>query len=322
MTAASLARRVERSFLPIAAGLSGLALFRPEWFAWLGRYIPQALGLIMFGMGMTLDWSDFRKAAARWPAILLGVGLQYSVMPLVAVAVGFGLNLPREALIGVVLVGASPGGTASNVIAYLAGADVALSVILTLTSTMLAPLMTPALVDWILGQRITVDFPGMVRSVFWIVVFPLLDGLVLRKLLRGRIRIAQQALPSLSILVISVVIACVMALNRAAILAFPLRVSLAVVIHNLLGLFLGYVLTRLIRHDEIEARTVAIEVGLQNSGLAVALAVKHFSALAALPGALFSLWQNMSGAVLARWWSSRRPAGDADPRQAPLSDGK
>jgi BASS family bile acid:Na+ symporter len=301
-------RGLERHFPLIAAGLSALALAWPGLFAWGGAFISPALGLIMFGMGMTLDWQDFRRAFARWPSLILGLGLQYSVMPLVAVALGFGLGLPREALIGLVLVGASPGGTASNVLAYLARADVALSVLLTLCSTVLAPLATPALAELILGQRVDIDVFGMMRSVFWIVVFPLLDGLVLRRILRHRLAPVQRFLPSLSILVISLVIACVVALNRAAILDFPALVLLAVTAHNLLGLGLGYGLTRLFRRSETEARTIAIEVGVQNSGLAVALAIKHFSAAAALPGALFSLWQNMSGALLARFWSGRGAA--------------
>ena len=296
---------VERHFPLIAAGLSALALLWPGLFAWGAAFISPALGLIMFGMGMTLDWEDFRRAFTRWPSILLGLGLQYSVMPLLAVALGLGLGLPREALIGLVLVGASPGGTASNVISYLARADVALSVLLTLCSTVLAPLATPALVELILGQRIEIDVFGMMQSVFWIVVFPLLDGLILRRLLKHRLAPVQRALPSLSILVISLVIACVMALNREAILGFPVLVLLAVTAHNLLGLGLGYGLTRLFRRGTIEARTIAIEVGMQNSGLAVALAVKHFSVAAALPGALFSLWQNISGAFLARFWARR-----------------
>lgn len=296
---------VERHFPLIAAGLSALALLWPGLFAWGGAFISPALGLIMFGMGMTLDWQDFRRAFTRWPSILLGLGLQYSIMPLLAVALGLGLGLPREALIGLVLVGASPGGTASNVLAYLARADVALSVLLTLCSTVLAPLATPALVELILGQRIEIDFLGMMQSVFWIVVFPLLDGLILRRLLKHRLAPVQRALPSLSILVISLVIACVMALNREAILGFPALVILAVTAHNLLGLGLGYGLTRLCGRGETEARTIAIEVGVQNSGLAVALAIKHFSVAAALPGALFSLWQNVSGAFLARFWAGR-----------------
>ncbi len=297
---------LERHFPLIAAGLSGLALLRPELFSWAGAFIAPALGLIMFGMGMTLDWEDFKGAAARWPSILIGLSLQYSVMPLAAVTLGAVLGLPRDLLVGLVLVGACPGGTASNVIAYLARADVALSVLLTLCSTVLAPLATPALVEWILGHRIEIDFYGMMRSVFWIVVFPLMDGLILRRLLRRRLAPVQRALPSVSILVISLVIACVMALNREAILAFPGLALLAVTAHNLLGFGLGYGLTRLFRRNTTEARTIAIEVGMQNSGLAVALAVKHFTVLAALPGALFSLIQNMTGAVLARRWSARQ----------------
>jgi BASS family bile acid:Na+ symporter len=210
-----------------------------------------------------------------------------------------------------VLVGASPCGTASNVLSYLAGANVALSVVLTLASTMLAPLATPAIVHLLLGERVEVDFWAIAGSVFWIVVFPLVDGLVLRRLLRRlagrRLEQVLAVMPAFSILVISLVIACVMGLNRATLLAFPAAVMAAVALHNLLGLALGYGAARACRFPERDARAVAIEVGVQNSGLAVALAVQHFGPASGLPGAVFSLWQNVSGSVLARWWSGRPP---------------
>jgi BASS family bile acid:Na+ symporter len=304
------ARWVERRFLPIALGLSLLALVHPGLFTWFGPRIPLGLGLIMFGMGMTLELADFRSVLRTPSRVLLGLVFHYSIMPLLAFSLSTLLGLPREAAIGVVLVGACPCGTASNVLSYLAGANVALSVVLTLVSTAVAPLVTPAIVQLLIGERVDVDFTAMAGSVFWIVVFPLADGLILRRLLRPLLKQGLEpvlsVMPAFSILVISLVIACVVGLNRATLLDFPLAVMAAVVLHNLLGLALGYGAAKACRFPEQDARAVAIEVGVQNSGLAVALAVQHFGPASGLPGAVFSLWQNMSGSVLARWWSGRR----------------
>ena len=204
-----------------------------------------------------------------------------------------------------VLVGACPGGTASNVITYLSGGNVALSVAMTFVSTMLAPILTPGIVWLLFHQRIDLDFAAMAMSVFWIVVFPLVGGLILRRLLRSRIQPLLKIFPSVSILAISLVIACVMGLNQQTLLAWPLLIMGAVVCHNLAGFGLGYAAARLIGSDARDARTLSIEVGMQNSGLGVALAHAYFSVQAALPGALFSLEQNLAGIVLARSWKRK-----------------
>jgi BASS family bile acid:Na+ symporter len=226
-------------------------------------------------------------------------------MPLLAVGISYLLNLPPEVVIGMVVLGACPGGTASNVIAYLAKANVPLSVTMTLASTCLAPVLTPTIVYWVLERQVEINFWPMVQSVFWIVVFPLLDGLILRRLLRKRLEPCLVYFPSVSIVVISVLIACIIGLNQKTLLEFPVLVFAAVVLHNTLGLFTGYWMARLVRCSKQDARTIAIEVGMQNSGLGVALAVKHFGVASALPGALFSLWHNISGVSLARKWRSR-----------------
>jgi BASS family bile acid:Na+ symporter len=178
---------------------------------------------------------------------------------------------------------------------------------MTLATTLIAPLATPALVELLAGARVSVDFWAMVRSVFWIVVFPVLDGLILRRLLRERLRPLIQVFPSISVVTISAVIACVVALNQKTILEFPALVMLAVIVHNGLGFLSGFWGARAIGAQTITARTISIEVGMQNSGLAVALAGSFFGPTAALAGAIFSLWQNLAGVALARFWAAREP---------------
>lgn len=304
MTYETIPRLIERHFIIIAVVLSGIALAYPPSFIWIKPHIPLGLGIIMFGMGLTLDFEDFRDILSKWRLVGIGVIMQYAVMPVLAVSISFVLGLPPEVVIGMVVVGACPGGTASNVIAYLARANVPLSVTMTLASTCLAPVLTPAIIYLLLEKQVEIDFWSMVQSVFWIVVFPLVDGLVLRRLFRKHLEPFLRFFPSLSIMVIALLIACIIGLNQQTLLTFPVLVLIAVVLHNGLGLAAGYSFARLLKYSKRDARTLAIEVGMQNSGLGVALAVKHFGAATALPGALFSLWHNLSGVFLARRWRS------------------
>ncbi|MGE4441407.1 MAG: bile acid:sodium symporter family protein [Desulfomicrobium sp.] len=299
----TLPQWIERNFLTLAVGFSLLGLFHPPLFAWIKPHIALGLGIIMFGMGLTLDFGDFARVGREWRTAGLGVGLQYLIMPLIAWILCLALRLPPEAAVGVILVGCCPSGTASNVIAYFARADVPLSVVMTLLSTLIAPLATPALVELLAGERVAVDFWAMVRSVFWIVVFPLLDGLILRHLLRERLKPLIRIFPSISVVTISAVIACVVALNQKTILEFPALIMLAVMLHNAMGYMCGFWGARILGGGTVTARTISIEVGMQNSGLAVALAGTFFGPTAALAGAIFSLWQNLTGVALARIWS-------------------
>ncbi len=295
----SFCKFIERHFLLLAVVLSAAAYIDPALFTWLKPHIALCLGVIMFGMGLTLEIEDFALAVKNYKAVGLGVLLQYTVMPVLAVILSSLLGLPQEALIGMVVVGACPGGTASNVIAHLAKANVALSVTLTLISTCLAPILTPAIIYLVLHQQIEIPFIPMVKSVFWIVIFPLVDGLVLRKILRNKIDPIIHVFPSLSILVISLLIACIIGLNHDMLATYPLLVLVAVALHNLGGLTAGYLGGRIAKLSHKDCVTLAIEVGMQNSGLGVALATKYFGASSALPGALFSLWHNISGVFIA-----------------------
>ncbi len=292
-------RHIERHFLLLAVLLSSVAFLEPALFVWIKPHIALCLGIIMFGMGLTLDFRDFAAAIKNYKAVSLGVVLQYTVMPALAVVISTFMGLPQEALIGMVVVGACPGGTASNVIAHLAKGNVALSVTMTLVSTCLAPVLTPLIIYFILNQQIQIPFLPMVESVFWIVIFPLVDGLLLRRLLRSRLDPVIHVFPSVSIIVISMLIACIIGLNRDLLATFPILIFIAVTLHNLGGLIAGYGAGKIAGFSHRDSLTLAIEVGMQNSGLGVALATKYFGAACALPGALFSLWHNISGIILA-----------------------
>jgi len=277
----------------------------PELFAPAKPAIVPLLGVVMFGMGMTLTPANFSEVLRRPRIIGLGVLLQYSVMPLAAWLIGSALALPPEVVAGLVLVGACPGGTASNVVCYLARGDVALSITLTTVSTLLAILLTPVLTWVYVGQSVPVPVASMLWSIFKIVLLPVALGVALNHALGERLRTVKHVFPLVSVMAIVVIIAIIVALNRDNLAHMGALVAVAVVLHNLTGLSLGYGVPRLLGIDERICRTLAIEVGMQNSGLGVALAVKYFSAAAALPGALFSVWHNLSGSALAAWWSSR-----------------
>lgn len=298
--------KIEKHFLLIAVVLSAAAYIHPPLFTWLKPHIALCLGIIMFGMGLTLEVGDFTAAFKKWRTVGLGVLLQYTIMPLMAVTFSAMFALPPEAVIGMVVVGSCPGGTASNVIAHLAKANVALSVTITLVSTCLAPILTPAIIYLVLNQKIEIAFLPMVESVFWIVVFPLVDGLLVRRLLRRHIDPLIHVFPSVSITVISLLIACIIGLNHDMLATFPVLVFAAVALHNISGLTLGYAAGRLSKLSRKDSMTLAIEVGMQNSGLGVALATKYFTAASALPGALFSLWHNISGVTLANRFRNRK----------------
>jgi BASS family bile acid:Na+ symporter len=298
---------------------SVLAYWQPELFVAARPAIVPLLGIVMFGMGMTLTWQDFAQVLRKPDRIGLGVALQYLVMPLAAWGIGLALGLAPALLAGLVLVGASPGGTASNVVCYLARGDVALSITLTTASTLLAVVMTPLLTWLYVGERVPVPVMDMLVSIVKIVLLPVAAGIVVNTLFGRRLAPIKHLFPLLSVAAIVVIIAIIVALNRENLAATGAVVALAVALHNATGLTVGYVLGRLLTGDARTARTLAIEVGMQNSGLAVALAVKYFSVAAALPGALFSVWHNLSGSLLAALWS-RRPVADesAAPAQSRL----
>ena len=286
--------------------LSSIAYFNPAPFVELKSSIIPLLTIIMFSMGLTLSMADFKRALAMPKLIFSGLILQYTVMPLTALLVARLLQLDPALSIGLILVGTCPGGTASNVITYLARGNVALSICLTSISTVLAVLLTPALTLLIADAAIDVPAGKMLVSILTIVIAPVTLGLVLRHYFAYRIKLIEAWLPLLAICAIVLIIAIITALNVGQFSQIGGTILLAVVLHNGIGLLLGYYSARQLGYSRRECRTLAIEVGMQNSGLAVALAIKHFSATAALPGAIFSIWHNISGSLLALFWSKRQ----------------
>jgi BASS family bile acid:Na+ symporter len=292
---------------------AGIAYWSPGLLVELKPAIVPLLGLVMFGMGVTLTLDQVVAVLRRPSLVGLGLGLQFGIMPLAAWLIGIAMDLPPELLAGLILVGTCPGGTASNLICYLARGDVALSITLTTASTLAAVVMTPALTWLLLGERVPVPALEMLLSIAQVVLAPVGLGLLVNHLLSRRAgpwQALQRLLPLVSVAAIVLIIAIIVALNASSLAQTGATVVMAVVLHNGIGLTAGYWLARRLGQDETKARTFAIEVGMQNSGLAVALAVKFFSPAAALPGALFSIWHNLSGAALASWWG-RRPPGQS-----------
>ena len=264
--------------------------------------INPLLGLIMFGMGLTLKPHDFRIVLQRPKDILVGCLAQFTVMPLVAWGLAKAFSLPDELALGVILVGCCPGGTASNVITFLARGDLALSVGITAMSTVLAPLLTPLLVWLMAGTLVDVDTVGMLLSILYVVIAPIIGGFLVQRFFPKFTQKAVVYLPAFSTLMIAAVVAMVVSHTADRLLSAGLLVIVVVVLHNLLGLTIGYTIGRLLRFSREKCIAISIEVGMQNSGLASSLAAIHFASfpLATIPGAVFSVWHNISGAITAR----------------------
>ena len=279
-----------------------LALVFPSVFQQIPTtVINYLLGVVMFGMGLTLNLHDFKIVFSRPKDVIIGCLAQFTIMPLLAWTLSRAFQLDEALALGVVLVGCCPGGTASNVITYLAKGDLALSVGMTGVSTLLAPLMTPFL-TWVLaGKSVDVDVVGMLLSILWVVILPIVGGLIIKWLLPRFTEQATDYLPAFSSLAIALIVSIVIAANADKLMAGGLIIVLVVVLHNLSGLGLGYLIGRLLRLSEPKKRAISIEVGMQNSGLASSLATLHFAAypLATIPGAIFSVWHNISGALVA-----------------------
>lgn len=269
------------------------------------KAINPFLGIIMFGMGLTLSPEDFRIIFQRPKEILLGCLAQFTVMPALAWLLVKIFNLPEDLAIGVILVGCCPGGTASNVITYLAKGDLALSVGMTATSTLLAPILTPFLIWLLAGTFTQVDTLGMLLSILYVVIVPIFCGLLCQKYLPVFTKKIVDYLPAFSTLMIMLVVGIIVAHNANRILTGGFVVVLVVIMHNMGGLAVGYLIGRTLHLSSKKCAAISIEVGMQNSGLASSLAVLHFATLplATIPGAIFSVWHNISGTIVARLYS-------------------
>ena len=288
------------------------AVWRPEALTWVGPHIPVLLGIIMFGMGMTLTVDDFKNILRNPKGIFIGVCAQFLIMPAVAFGLVKAFGLPPEIAIGVILVGTCPGGTASNVIAYLAKGDVALSVSMSATSTILAPLVTPILTYLLADAVIDVSVSSMMMSIVKMVLLPVLLGLGVHHFFENFSRTINPFMPMLSAVTVVLTVGGVVSLSAAKLLDVGLMMFAVVICHNSFGLLLGYILAKLFRLDEKRSRTVSIEVGMQNSGMAASLAVLYFDPVAAIPGAIFSVWHNVSGAMLANYFAKHSEEDNND----------
>ncbi|MDA0740232.1 MAG: bile acid:sodium symporter family protein [Nitrospirae bacterium] len=279
--------------------------FAPDVAASGKTWIPEALAAVMLGMGLTLTHQEVLNLRYSGRMLMVGVALQYLVMPLSAWMIAMALGLPKLLALGVILVGACPGGTASNVVAYLARGDVALSVGMTTVSTLLSPILTPLWI-WILASTwISIDFLPLLGTVTKIVLLPVLIGMIVRRFWQPTPRFLEGLLPIFSMVIIAWIVGVIVGLNHDQ-LNIAGVVVIAVVAHNALGLGLGYWVSGFTKAAHQQRRTVAIEVGMQNSGLAVALAIAHFGPIAAVPGAIFSIWHNVTGPLLASVWRRRK----------------
>lgn len=285
--------------------VSIFAYFQPEAVVGFKSWIIPLLVFIMFCMGITLKVEDFKRVLKRPKIIVITTLLQFLLMPLAAFVISRLLNFSTELLVGMILVGAVSGGTASNVIAFLAKADVALSITMTVVSTLLSIVITPYLTLLYVGQTVPVPVFSMLLSTMKIVLLPVLLGLVINHFFHKYIAKREELFALLSIISIIFIIAIVIGLNQERISSIAISMFIGVILHNFIGLFGGYYISKLLGYDHKVCKTVAIEVGMQNSGLAVALATKYFTPLSALPGAIFSIWHNISGSIIAGYWSKK-----------------
>ncbi len=285
-----------------------LALVFPETLATVRpTVINYLLGVVMFGMGLTLNLHDFQIVFSRPKDVIIGCLAQFTVMPLLAWILSRLFALDEALALGVVLVGCCPGGTASNVITYLAKGDLALSVGMTGVSTLLAPLMTPLLTWALAGKSVDVNVVSMFLSILWVVILPIAAGLVVKWLWPRFTEQATDYLPAFSSIAIAFIVAIIIAANASKLLAGGGVILLVVMLHNLCGLSIGYLIGSLLRLTSAKKRAISIEVGMQNSGLASSLATIHFATypLATIPGAIFSVWHNISGAAVAYLYRRR-----------------
>lgn len=284
---------------------AGLAIWIPEYFTWIGGYITILLGIVMFGMGMTLKLDDFKLILQHPKGVIIGIVSQFVIMPLLAFALAKVFNLTPEVAVGVILVGCCPGGTSSNVMTFLAKGNTALSVTITSCTTLLAPFVTPALIYLLASEWLPVSFMAMFMSVIKVVLIPIILGIIAQFLFKPLVAKSVDILPTVSVVAIVMIVAAVVSGSRDKILETGLIIFAIVILHNGLGYLLGYLVAKLFKLKYDDQKAISIEVGMQNSGLGAQLAMAHFDPVSAVPSAIFSFWHNISGPVLATYWGSK-----------------
>lgn len=291
-----------RYMAAIVVAVTLLALFVPQSSLWIQTgWINPLLMIVMFGMGLTLDFKDFALVFTKPKYILLGCLAQFIIMPALAYGLSIAFALDAALMAGVVLVGTCPGGTSSNVITYLSNGDVALSVGMTSVNTLLAPFLTPAITYMLLQKTIHVDVIAMFMSIVQVVIVPIVLGFIINKAFTKLTGSLVDVLPAVSVTAICLIVACVVSHNAERILSTGLLVFAVVILHNMLGYLCGFMLGKVLGLDNAKVKALSVEVGMQNSGLATSLAGSTFPelAMATVPGAIFSVWHNISGALLA-----------------------
>ncbi|AVQ33702.1 bile acid:sodium symporter family protein [Staphylococcus muscae] len=294
-----------KTFLVWVLLVSIIAFTAPHLFTGVGDIIPYLLGVVMLGMGLTIKVSDFKLIFKYPKPVITGVVLQYTIMPLLAYLIVKAFQLPPDIAIGVLLVGCCPGGTTSNVMSYIAKANVALSVTITSISTILAPVLTPGFMYLFAREWMDVSFMSMFASVTKVVLVPILIGLLVQRFFKTFSEKSEDVLPLVSVIAISIILGAVVAGSRELIIQTGLLIFTVVIAHNVLGYATGYFLANVLKLNYPDKKAVSIEVGMQNSALATSLATVHFNPLAAVPGAVFSLVHCITGPILARYWAKR-----------------
>lgn len=282
-----------------------VALLQPWTFEWAANYVTYLLGIVMFGMGMTLRWEDFSLVFKRPRDVFIGSVAHFTIMPALAWGLAKAFGLPPELAAGVILVGTCPSGTSSNVMTFLAKGDVALSVAIGITTTVLAPFITPLLTWYLVGAWVSVSLGAMFLSIFQVVVVPIALGIIINRFFGNFVKRAVKVLPLVSVIAIMLIVGAVVGISAQKILQTGLLIIGIVIIHNICGYTLGFCAAKLAGFNFSKQKAVMFEVGMQNSGLATSLALMHFTPAAAIPGAIFSVWHNISGSLLANRFAAK-----------------
>lgn len=288
--------------------VAALSLFFPKSVSFIKTsYVNYLLMIVMFGMGLTLKFEDFKVVFTRPKDIIIGAIAQFTIMPILAFLLSMIFKLPTELAVGVILVGTCPGGTSSNVMTYLAKGDVALSVGMTSVSTILAPFATPLLTLLYAGQRVNVNAVNMFISIVQVVIIPIGLGFIINRFFHKFTSHIKEILPLISVLAIVSIVAAIVSANSSRLMQVGYLIIIVVALHNCLGYLLGFIIGKLLRLDNSKCKAISIEVGMQNSGLATSLAATHFASmpLATVPGAIFSVWHNISGSIVANIMASK-----------------
>ena len=298
---ANISQKISKNIGIIIIVFSLIAYFSPQYFSWMTSYTTIFLAIAMFGMGTSIDTRDFKTIIKNPKEVLIGSLTQFTIMPLLAWLLAITFHVNKDIALGIILVGSCPGGTASNVITHIAGGDVSMSVSMTILSTLLAPIVTPALVYLLAGRWVDVSIIAMFKSVVKVILLPVLLGISIKKINPTAVSKSKDVFPLISSLAIILIISGIIGANADKIAQSGLIVLVIVAIHNALGLLGGLLVAKLAKMDYDKATALAIEVGMQNSGLAIQLASVNFALnpLATLPGAIFSIWHNIAGSIFA-----------------------